>query len=93
MNTLIDEIAKELADKRYYERRVRIDPPTWKDCYTEAKSELLQAILEAIGDDEFHIDKSFGTERKVVLSHQIHRNELRQEIRTKFKKLFGEETE
>lgn len=97
MNTLIDEIFAKFSTQSD-DKGITL---TWstKDSVTEAKSELLKAILEVVGDDEeIPMENRMSDIEQVRLFNQVSkavygRNALRAELRTKFKALFGENKE
>lgn len=58
----------------------------WIGGKDEAKVAIRTLILEeVIGEDTFHIDNSFGVERKIVTTTNEYENNLRAEQRQKVK--------
>lgn len=51
--------------------------------------QALATALRLIGDDLFHIDNSFGVDRKIITTGQEWQNELKSELRQAFTDYYG----
>lgn len=85
MSSKLDEILFEGECTGYTCRHETVDKHYFIG--DEAKQQVKYLFKALIGEDESHIDKSFGSERKIVTKPQEYRNELRAELRAKVDEL------